>query len=399
MALTVTIRSLVLTSVTNLFTENDMNRYFKILATAVAAAGLLASCNREDVTPEQTDLPGISKYEQLTFSTADENAGKAATRAVWSDPNGKGNLIFNWEADDKGTEMVALLSDGSAFVRNYSSENPTDEDLQEALYHTYMTISPQEDLHKADFKTVRYYNKEDKDAAKAVYAVTPVNDFCIFEADETSFSAQMEMPASFVQSFSQTPEFLRDYMMMYAQATVVNGSATLNFKHIPATFRFIITNKRPTTARLENVSLSIDGGASVGSNFAEVHGDYTTESLYVDFAGNHTSITTLLNTTLASQESYTAYAMALPLSDSETLEGKDIKFVINTEEHGFLSFVLTGSQIANANKSYGEDIYNWVGGKSYTIRMSLSDVLTFDGITVEDWADGGTIDAGEAEEI
>ena len=53
MALTVTIRSLVLTSVTNLFTENDMNRYFKILATAVAAAGLLASCNREDVTPEQ----------------------------------------------------------------------------------------------------------------------------------------------------------------------------------------------------------------------------------------------------------------------------------------------------------------------------------------------------------
>jgi len=63
-----------------------MNRYFKILTTAVAAAGLLASCNREDVTPEQPDLPGISKYEQLTFSTADENAGKAATRAVWSDP-------------------------------------------------------------------------------------------------------------------------------------------------------------------------------------------------------------------------------------------------------------------------------------------------------------------------
>ena len=199
-------------------------------------------------------------------------------------------------------------------------------------------------------------------------------------------------------SFSQTPEFLRDYMMMYGLGEFENGSASISFKHIPATFRFIITNKRPTTARLEYVSLSIDGGASVGSNFAEVHGDYTTESLYVDFAGNHTSITTLLNTTLASQESYTAYAMALPLSDSETLNGKEIKFVINTEEHGFLSFVLTGSQIANANKSYGEDIYNWVGGKSYTIRMSLSDVLTFDGITVEDWKKE-TIEGGEAEEL
>ena len=188
-----------------------------------------------------------------------------------------------------------------------------------------------------------------------------------------------------------------DYMMMYGLGEFENGSASISFKHIPATFRFIITNKRPTTARLETVSLSVDGGASVGSNFAEVHGDYTTESLYVDFAGNHKSITTLLNTTLASQESYTAYAMALPLSDSETLNCKEIKFVINTEEHGFLSFVLTGSQIANANKSYGEDIYNWVSGKSYTIRMSLDDVLTFDGITVEDW-NKETIDGGEAEE-
>ena len=366
------------------------------LVMSLLAAALTFTACQQDQEPLVPDVPQ-NAYEQLTFSTADENAAKAATRAVWSDPNGKGNLIFNWEEDETGTEMVALLSDGSAFVRNYSSENPTDEDLQEALYHTYMTISPKEDLHKADFKTLRYYDTEDMAKAKAVFAVTPINDFCIFEADETSFSAQMEMPASFVQSFSQTPEFLRDYMMMYAQATVVNGSATLNFKHIPATFRFIITNKRPTTARLENMSFSIDGGASVGSNFAEVHGDYTTESLYVDFAGNHTSITTLLNTTLASQESYTAYAMALPLSDSETLNGKEIKFVINTEEHGFLSFVLTGSQIANANKSYGEDIYNWVSGKSYTIRMSLDDVLTFDGITVEDW-NKETIDGGEAEE-
>ena len=374
-----------------------MNRYFKILTTAVAAAGLLASCNREDVAPEQPDLPGISKYEQLTFSTADDDASKAATRAVWSDPNGKGNLIFNWEEDKAGTEVVAMLTGEDSFIPNYPSENPTGDELNDIKYHSYMTISPKDDRHKADFKTVRYYDTEDMAKAKSVFAVTPINDFCIFEADETSFSAQMEMPASFVQSFSQTPEFLRDYMMMYAQATVVNGSATLNFKHIPATFRFIITNKRPTTARLENVSLSIDAGASVGSNFAEVHGDYTTESLYVDFAGNHTSITTLLNTTLASQESYTAYAMALPLSDSESLNGKEIKFVINTEEHGFLSFVLTGSQIANANKSYGEDIYNWVGGKSYTIRMSLDDVLTFDGITVADW-NKETIDGGEAEE-
>ena len=62
-----------------------------------------------------------------------------------------------------------------------------------------------------------------------------------------------------------------------------------------------------------------------------------------------------------------------------------------------LTLGFTGSQIANANKSYGEDIYNWISGKSYTIRMSLSDVLTFDGITVEDW-NKETIECGEDEE-
>ena len=373
-----------------------MRRYtiFFLLASVVAG---FASCNNVDITPDTPEQPSVSKYEQLTFSTADDDAAKAATRAVWSDPNGKGNLIFNWEEDNAGIEVVALLTGEDSFIPNYPSENPSADELNDIKYHTYMTISPQEDLHKADFKTVRYYNKGDKETATAVYAVTPVNDFCIFEADETSFSAQMEMPASFVQSFSQTPEFLCDYMMMYGLGEFENGSASISFKHIPATFRFIITNMRPTTARLENVSLSVDGGAPIGSNYAEVHGDYTTESLYVDFAGNHTSITTLLNTTLESQETYTAYAMALPLGNNETLEDKDIKFVITTEEHGFLSFVLTGSQIANANKSYGEDIYNWVSGKSYTIRMSLNDVLTFESITVEDW-NKETIDGGEAEE-
>ena len=354
------------------------------------AVGALASCNNDDIAPD-TPQPSESQYQQLTFSSADE----PSTRAVWNDDKGSGNLRFSWEEDNVGTEVVALLTGEDSFIPNYPSANPSADELNDIKYHSYMTISPKEDRHKADFRTLRYYNKEDKDAAKAVFAVTPVNDFCVFEADETSFSVQMEMHEIFVQIESQHPEFLRDYMMMYGHARFENGSATIPFKHIPATFRFIITNKRPSSAKLESVSLSIDGEASVGSKYANVYGDYRIESLDVNFAENHKSITTLLNTTLATQQSYIAYAMALPLGNNETLEGKDIKFVINTAEHGFLSFVLKGSQVAGVNPD-GE--YNWVGGKSYTIRMSLSDVLTFEGISVADWTDGGTIDGGDAEE-
>ncbi|MBQ2394111.1 MAG: hypothetical protein II303_08080, partial [Alistipes sp.] len=80
-----------------------MRKLIKTLLCVAAVAGF-SSCNDDDSKP---DTPQ-NAYEQLTFSSADE----PSTRAVWADPNGSGSLVFNWEADDKGTEMVALLSDG-----------------------------------------------------------------------------------------------------------------------------------------------------------------------------------------------------------------------------------------------------------------------------------------------
>lgn len=83
------------------------------------------------------------------------------------------------------------------------------------------------------------------------------------------------------------------------------------------------------------------------------------EGINLECLEKHTNITTNMNATLESQEVYTAYAMALPLEYGATLEDKDVKFVINTVEHGFLSFVLTGAQIANANPG---NEFDWVGG-------------------------------------
>ena len=367
-----------------------MRRYtiFFLLASVVAG---FASCNNVDITPDTPEQPSVSKYKQFTFSSADE----PSTRAMWSDPNGKGNLIFNWEADETGTQMVALLSDGNGFVRNYPSANPTEEELQEEVIHTFMTIIPKEDLHSADFTTVRYYDMEEMARATDIFVAAPLKATDKFYNDNgIGFEARMEMPAVFTQTESQNPEFLRDYMMMYGHATVENGNASIQFKHIPATFRFIITNKRPDEATIESVSMTIDGDAPIGSRYAAVWGYYDLVDINLECFAKHTSITTNLNATLESQEVYTAYAMALPLEFGETLEDKDVKFVINTVEHGFLSFVLTGAQIANANPG---NEFNWVGGKSYTIRMSLNDVLTFESITVKDWTQE-EIEGGEAEE-
>ena len=376
-----------------------MKDIFKTILCALAMFSF-ASCSNDDIVPDTPDVPeqsGVSKYKQLTFSTADDDAGKAATRAVWSDPNGKGNLIFNWEADETGTQMVALLSDGNGYIHSYPSEHPTEEELQEEVIHTFMTISPKEDLHRADFTTVRYYDTEEMARATDIFVAAPLKATDRFYNDNgIGFEARMEMPATFTQTKSQNPEFLRDYMMVYGHAPVENGNASIQFKHIPATFRFIITNKRPDEATIKSVSMTIDGDAPIGSRYAAVWGICDLVDINLECLEKHTNITTNMNATLESQEVYTAYAMALPLEYGATLEDKDVKFAINTVEHGFLSFVLTGAQIANANPG---NEFNWVGGKSYTIRMSLSDVLTFENITVEDWKDGGTIDAGEAEDM
>ena len=97
-----------------------MRRYtiFFLLASVVAG---FASCNNVDITPDVPEQPSVSKYEQLTFSSADE----PSTRAVWADPIGSGSLIFNWEADNAGTEVVALLTGEDSFIPNYPSENPS----------------------------------------------------------------------------------------------------------------------------------------------------------------------------------------------------------------------------------------------------------------------------------
>ena len=403
MALTVTIRSLVLTSVTNLFTENDMNRYFKILATAVAAAGLLASCNREDVTPEQPDLPVTPEVPSGPYRlTFEGGAGiETATRASWADPNGSGNLIFQWDytaEDQDGNEMVM------AFYKEKFLASTTGN------YHTYASIhrhsdpEKQQDNHYASFTTVEKYDRPlssgDYEDCRVV-ALTPLradNDTYIYSL-ENRVIANLPMPGTFEQNDDQEPDFLSNYMYMYADASITDGTAFLLFEHIPATFRFKITNKRPEPARINSVKVTVVDTEGVeqpvASQFVDVlaASDEDIELSYSTIS--YTEVTTNINASLATDEKYTAYALVLPLFGNAPLEGKKIRFTIDASnpDNEYLSFELDAETLANAN--HGE--YNWVGGKSYTINMRLGDVLYFDGVTVTDWTQE-EIEGGEAEE-
>ncbi|MBQ8521768.1 MAG: hypothetical protein IJ456_10450 [Bacteroides sp.] len=282
-----------------------MKRYSRLYL--LLAAGMFAACNNDD------GVPAVGHH--FTF---DGGVGtETAARASWNDDKGTGNLIFRWDYTPEGSvgdEMVmAFIGDGLL-----ASEAGT--------YHTYANINKHsqhaEDTHWAMFETVETYNVSSGECdGHQVLAVTPL---CTANGSSVSstadaFTATMPMPGTFTQVADQNPEFLRNYM--YAESTITGGSASLSFKHIPATFRFIITNKRPNEANIKSIQMSLtDATLPVASQSATVN-----HEAELTFSGDSYTITTLLGengTAVQTGDKYTAYALALPLADNNAFKDK-----------------------------------------------------------------------------
>ena len=266
----------------------SMKKIYYIM-TALALLSF-ASCQQDDIV---SDTPAEGKLVQLTFGSADA----PATRAVWKDEAGKGNLIFNWDSDPNSPAMVAVISNGDHFIPNYPAFN----NWSEIQCHTLLTVTPQEDPHYATFKTERYYfeNEINTDAKKIF--VTSGYDSDTF-SDLSLFRTLMQMPNLFTQQASQQPDFLREWMMLYGEAEMKSGSALISFKHIPATFRFIITNERPAATTIKSVQVTlVDAAGNIQPVAAQtldvtIDSEINTIELYYgsDTSHTHTSVTTLL---------------------------------------------------------------------------------------------------------
>ena len=365
------------------------------------AMGLLIACHTEAIvtpTPDTPEQPTAGYH--LTF---DGGVGiSTPSRAHWSDLQGSGNLIFNWDynSDEETTNEMVMAFYKEKFIASTTGN-----------YHTYASIhrhsdpEKQQDKHYASFTTVEKYDSPlssgDYEDCRVV-ALTPLradNDTYIYSL-ENRVIANLPMPGTFEQNDDQEPDFLSNYMYMYADASITDGTAFLLFEHIPATFRFKITNKRPEPARINSVKVTVVDAEGVEQPVASQFVDVLAASdedieLSYPTSTYYTEVTTNINASLATDEKYTAYALVLPLYGNAPLEGKKIRFTIDASnpDNEYLSFELDAETLANAN--HGE--YNWVGGKSYTINMRLGDVLYFDGVTVTDW-DKETIEGGEAEE-
>ena len=357
--------------------------------TAIAAS----SCTVNEQIEETINNPELNAGEFVRLCLTGSDGSKAmpseATRAAWDDPNGKGSLSFKWEAVDidspETSKLALIVSDGSDAIYSYEDELGTNSSETK---HTGLAVTPNEaDAHYADFETVRYYSSDDLNTAKYLYAVAGAVEVTA-DAQGKQHICSLEIPATFTQEQDRDPSFLRDYMHMYATAAYSTSSSPLIFNHIPATFRFIINNGSDAAVSVQSVSVSTLDGSAVASKATNVifGWDAADVSMTYDNEGHSAVTTNLSENTIEAGTKYTAYSIALPLASKEAFKGKALNFSAHCSNGETLSSILDGETLAKAN---GGDIYNWVGGKSYTIKINIGSdgkvtgaVLTNKDITV-----------------
>lgn len=371
-----------------------------VLGLAAIAASSCTVKEQIDETIENSPELNAGEYIRLSLSGGDGSKAKTSesTRAIWEDPNGKSSLTFKWEQVDieapETDRLTLIVSDGTSAIGTHASSEFGTSDAE--LTHSGLAVTPNEaDAHFADFETVRYYSTDDLKGAKYLYAVAS-NAKITADADKKAHICRLDMPSTFTQIQDQDPSFLRDYMHMYATASYGGNGSTLNFTHIPATFRFIISNGAQETVTIQSVSVTTLDGSAVASKTTDVTFGWAEGNAELTYGTEgHSVVTTMLSengVTIEKGNKYTAYTMALPLEGSDAFKGKALNFSIKSCNGETMASILDGETLAKAN---GGDIYNWVGGKSYTIKINIGEggkatgaVLTNKDITVASNIDG-----------
>ena len=387
----------------------------KIIYWMLGLAAVATSCNVNELVDE-TELPE-GAYVRLNFSSGAEAPAKGAdTRAVWNDAQGTGNLTFNWESVDidseEASKMALIISDGSGPI---SSKAPSQN--QSSTY-SGLSVTPSEaDAHYAHFRTVGYYSADDLKSAKYCFAVAG-NPAVTADAEAKAHKCKFpEMPDMFSQDADQDPSYLREHMYMYASSPYSANGNALTFSHIPATFRFIVTNATSNNVSLQEVSMSFSDGSisdaafsgsvedwndveigsgpvqmglsvakNIASSTATARFNWEDGTSSISFAGGYEKfgVATGGATTVPAGGKYTAYAMALPLSNNNAFKGETLNVNIKCAGVENIAFQVPGEKIASVN---GSAIYNWIGGKSYTIRINIG----FDGAVTGEILDGNVI--------
>ena len=377
---------------------------------ASAVAGLFVACNNDDIGPDTPDTPDTPTAEcHLRFrgSVGNDNA---ATRATWTD-NNDGKLIFSWdyqESDATTSDLkMAFVNDDGDYLMNSELSSVTQARV---LQHT--DPAKADDKHWAEFETIEGFDPQwtdDNFDGYRVYAVTPINDVnnsqvnVKIKDNKAEINAVLKMSTIFTQTGKNNLAHLSDYMYMYATDVLEGRTASLHFAHLASYIRFKVYNWRGEPATLYGVKLEVvdAGGNAVPASGSQA--SYTSEGFVYTPATDDGGIqVNLADDDLTFEDHVLLYAPVFPVGAENPFQNNTLRFTLIAQdptgvaaqgEYNYFTYELSGEVFKEATSSY-----DWQVGDLYTFHLYLDDVLTVGKVTVNGWADGGTIDGGEVEE-
>lgn len=283
--------------------------------------------------------------------------------SLHEDNDSQGNISLVWG------NVSLIISDGKKAIPTYTFNSICDTCL-----YTGLVVEPLEDDSScAEFESVRFYSQSDLSRALRCYAVS---GGCAVGENDALFSYDFEVPELFTQTKNQDPSFLKDYVYTYAVAPFQGNRTLLDFNHIPAYFRFIIDNESPTSAILQNVSIFLSDQTDyekydIASAKAIAAVDISQDNISLSYGADayDTIVTELIGDDIKLNvgKRYTAYSMALPLGDDDAFKNKILNFQVQTNNLGTVTYQISAEEFARKNAG----VFNWIGGKSYTVRLSI----------------------------
>ena len=344
---------------------NITKKILWIFGVAVIAVGC--------TTNEPTDAPVNNPTEEYVRLSLYGGCGHNAasndveiSRVVWEDKPSGGDMTLKWD----GSETLSLvLSDGEKPIMGRSS-SVADEVYTESSHSKLSVVTYENDSYHAEFQSQYYYSTDDLAGAKYCYVVAG-NTLITSDEEQCCHVCSMDMPSTFAQSSSSDLGFLRNYMYIYSTVTYKEHRTNLDFHHVPATIRFVITNSKSEAMLLQEASVGVAEGGVVASKSANLSFgwcDGKTDLQFDNDGYEKVAVNMGAGASVASGAVYTAYATVLPLSSKSTFSGKTLNFCVKIDGQEIVALELAGAKMADIN---GSSICNWVSGNSYTVKINI----------------------------
>lgn len=395
------------------------------MAAMLLAAASLTSCSSEENIADNTQSQGIQlKLNGYLENTDTKTRGAGAQ---WEDVNGAagGGLKFKW-TNENTSEMYGgyYLADNNIILpttdsKCYSKINIAIDDNNPAK----ATLSSEKNFidGMGGYSGFKFTTKD------VIFCFAPVNNpndiSCNQEysnnmmgAWKTSFP--MSFPSSFIQEEANSTKGISEYMYIYGEAfqpsegnisSGANASAVdITFHHVPATVRYVITNKQGEAVTIRSVKMSFDSNVlpTTGQYSWETDGNSIQPSIYFD-PTRTSSVTTQFGANGAGLSVDTTnpllgYAVVAPSQNTITsnatftiTDGDGREYVSDcisaedlladvTKESKFMSgYVYTAWLLLDENKLTlgGVTVNGWdeiAGGDANNTAMSLTDLCSTD---------------------